>query len=231
MDDLLNEGKVVRGWLGVVIQSLDDDLAKSLGLDSKHGVVVNDLTPDGPAAKAGIRRGDVILEFQGTSIKDADHLQSLVAARDPGSSATVKIVRDGKERTVRIGLGERPLNPEQTIRGESEDNQKDEESTKATPAASLGFSVTPLTSALSRELGYSDEQGVVVEEVARGGPAATKNIRRGDLIKEVNRKPVSSVKEFEQAIKEVKPGEAVLLLLRRDQTTFFTAIKASEEKN
>jgi serine protease Do len=228
MDDLLNQGKVVRGWLGVVIQSLDEDLATSLKLGSKRGVLVNDVSPDGPADRAGIRRGDVILEFEGTEVKDADHLQSLVAGRDPGSPASLRIHRDGKDRKVSVGLGERPTNPQEAMRGETPD-ERDQES-KAIPAASLGFSVEPLTSALARELGYTGEEGVVVGEVSRGGPAAQKNLRRGDLIQEVNGKAVTSVKEFEAAIKNLKPGDAALLLVLRDETTFFTAVRVPEKK-
>jgi len=228
MDDLLNQGKVVRGWLGVVIQSLDEDLASGLKLGSKRGVLVNDVSPGGPADRAGIRRGDVILEFEGTEVKDADHLQSLVAGRDPGSPATLRIHRDGKDRKVSAGLGERPSNPQQAMRGGSE-SEGDQE-TKSTPAASLGFSVEPLTPALAREHGYTGEGGGVVGGVDRGGPASQKNIRRGDLIQEVNGKAITSVKEFEAAIKDLKPGEAALLLILRDETTFFTAVRVPEEK-
>ncbi len=94
MDDLLNRGKVVRGWMGVQIQSVDDDLAAGLGLDSKRGVVIADLTPGGPADRAGMKHGDVVLDFNGTPVKDPDHLQSLVAAQDPGKPASLKVRRD-----------------------------------------------------------------------------------------------------------------------------------------
>ena len=230
MDDLLNEGKVVRGWLGVVIQPLDDELAASFGLDSKRGVVVNELTKGGPADRAGIKRGDVILDFEGTPVKDADHLQSLVAARDPESAVNLRVRREGKDRTIQIKLGERPQNPREAFAHRGEGGGEEGGEPAAPVGERLGLRVEPLTPNLARELGYEGDNGVVVGEIDRSGPAATKNVRRGDLIKEVNRKPVTSVADFDAALKEVKPGESALLLLQRDETTFFTAIKVSEKK-
>jgi serine protease Do len=231
MDDLLNEGKVVRGWLGVVIQSIDEDLASSLKLDTKRGVLINDVSPGGPADKAGLRRGDVILDFEGTQVKDADHLQSLVAAQDPGSPADLRVRRDGKDRKLSVDLGERPSDPQQAMRGGSDRGTEEDEETKATPAVSLGLTVEPLTPAVARQLGYTDEKGVVVTDIDRSGPAVSKNIRRGDLIQEVNGKAITSVKDFEEAIDSLKAGEAALLLLRRDETTFFTAVRVPEDKD
>jgi len=230
MDDLLNRGKVVRGWLGVQIQSLDEDLAASLGLDSKRGVIVNDLTSGGPAEKAGLKHGDVVLELNGTPVKDADHLQSLVAAQDPGSPVNLKVRRDKKDVNVKVGLGERPTNPREAFaRGDTEDR---DEGGKPSPAAAtrLGLDIVPLTPRLAQELGYEDDRGVVVDGVSRSGPAAAKNIRKGDLIQEINRQKVTSIDEFNAVMKDVEPGETVLLLIRRDDTTFFTALKVQEEK-
>ncbi|HWN83167.1 MAG TPA: PDZ domain-containing protein, partial [Candidatus Udaeobacter sp.] len=228
MDDLLNRGKVVRGWLGVQIQSLDDDLATGLGLDSKRGVVVNDLTAGGPAERAGLKHGDVILQFNGAAVKDADNLQSLVAAQDPGKPAELKIRRDGKDMTVKVDLGERPSNPRDAFgrSGPSEDG----EMPTAPAGRELGIKVGPLNESRARELGYEDDQGVVVEDVQRGGPAAAKNIRAGDLVKEVNRKPVTSVKEFNNAVSDLKAGDTALLLVRRGDQNFFAAVKLSGSK-
>jgi serine protease Do len=226
MDDLLNEGRVVRGWLGVQIQPLDDDMAEGFGLDSKRGVIINDLTDGGPAEKAGLEHGDVILEFEGTGVKDADHLQALVAAQDPGSPAAVKVLRDGRRKTIHVDLGERPKNPIEAFRRDRGDDREE-----ATPAAGrLGLEVTPLTPSLARDLELDDAEGVVVQEVLRGGPAARKNIRRGDLIREVNRQPVDSMADFNTALEDMEPGETALLLLQRGETTFFTAVKMVAEE-
>jgi serine protease Do len=221
MDDLLSRGKVVRGWLGVQIQPLDDDLAASLKLDSKRGVIINDLTSGGPAEKAGLKHGDVILEFQGTEVKDADHLQSLVAAQDPGSPAEVKVLRDGKRKNFEVDLGERPRNPMEAFReGDGGGDAKE------VPAAGrLGLEIEPLTRELARDLGVEDEEGVVVREVRRDGPAARKNIRPGDVIREVNRRQVSTLAGFNEAMGEVDAGETVLLLIQRGETSFFVAVK------
>jgi serine protease Do len=230
MDDLLNRGKVVRGWLGVQIQSLDEDLAASLGLDSKRGVIVNDLTSGGPAEKAGLKHGDVVLELNGTPVKDADHLQSLVAAQDPGSPVELKVRRDKKDVNVKVDLGERPSNAREAFARGDTGGREDEEKPVPAAATKLGLAIIPLTPRLAQELGYEDDEGVIVEGVSRGGPAATKNIRQGDLIQEVNRKRVTSIEEFNQVMKDMKPGETVLLLLRRGETTFFTAVKVQEEE-
>jgi serine protease Do len=228
MDDLLNRGKVVRGWLGVQIQSLDEDLATGLGLDSKRGVVINDLTAGGPAERAGLKHGDVILQFNGAAVKDADNLQSLVAAQDPGKPAELKVRRDGKDMNIKVDLGERPSNPRDAFgrSGPSEDGE-----TPSAPAGrELGIKVGPLNESRARELGYEDDQGVVVEDVQRGGPAAAKNIRAGDLIKEVNRRPVNSVKEFNNAVSDLKAGDTALLLVRRGDQNFFAAVKLAGSK-
>jgi serine protease Do len=228
MDDLLNRGKVVRGWLGVQIQSLDEDLATGLGLDSKRGVVINDLTAGGPAERAGLKHGDVILKFNGAPVKDADHLQSLVAAQDPGKPAELQVRREGKDVNVKVDLGERPTNPRDAF-GRATPSE-DEETPTAPAGRELGIKVIPLTEARARELGYEDDSGVVVEDVLRGGPAATKNIRPGDLIKEVNRRPVSSVKEFNSTISDLKAGDTALLLVRRGEQNFFAAVKIAGVK-
>jgi serine protease Do len=228
MDDLLNRGKVVRGWLGVQIQSLDEDLATGLGLDSKRGVVINDLTNGGPAERAGLKHGDVILKFNGDAVKDADHLQSLVAAQDPGKPAELGVRRDGKDMTVKVDLGERPSNPRDAFG--SGTPQEEDETPTAPAGRELGIKVAPLTEARAREFGYEDDSGVLVEDVLRGGPAATKNIRQGDLIKEVNRKPVTSVKEFNAAVSELKAGDTALLLVRRGEQNFFAAVKMAGAK-
>ncbi len=231
MDDLLNRGKVVRGWLGVQIQSLDEDLAASLGLASKHGVIVNDLTSGGPAEKSGLKHGDVVLELNGAPVKDADHLQALVAAQDPGSPVNLKVRRDKKDVTVKVDLGERPSNPREAFaRSGSGDGDEDEKQSAPAAATRLGIDIVALTPRLAQELGYGDDEGVVVDGVSRSGPAAAKNIRKGDLIQEINRRQVRSIDEFNEVMRGVKPGETVLLLVRRGETTFFTALKVQEEK-
>jgi serine protease Do len=227
MDDLLNEGRVVRGWLGVVIQSIDEDLAESFDLDSKSGVLINDLTADAPADRAGIQRGDVVVEFEGKPVKDADHLQNLVAARNPGETVELVVVRDGKRKRFEVKLGERPANPRQLLAGGDGSRGG-----AADLTGRLGLEVEPLTERLARELNLDDDaSGVVVTEVRRGSPAATKNIRQGDLIVEVNQEAVTSVGDLTAALRDVKEGEPVLLLLRRGQTTFYTAVKMPETRD
>jgi len=175
-----------------------------------------------------LKHGDVILKFNGAPVKDADHLQSLVAAQDPGKPAELQVRREGKDVNVKVDLGERPTNPRDAF-GRATPSE-DEETPTAPAGRELGIKVIPLTEARARELGYEDDSGVVVEDVLRGGPAATKNIRPGDLIKEVNRRPVSSVKEFNSTISDLKAGDTALLLVRRGEQNFFAAVKIAGVK-
>jgi serine protease Do len=226
MDDLLNEGRVIRGWLGVVIQTVDDDLAAGFDLPAKTGVLINDLTEDGPADRAGVERGDIILEFEGTPVRDADHLQILVAAVSPGTKVELEVLRDGREKRIRVKLGERPVNPREAFARQSDEGERQN------LASRLGLDIEPLTARVARELGYDDvDEGLVVSDVRRGSVAATKNIREGDLILEVNRQEPDSIEEIDEILADVEEGDAVLLLLRRGQTTFYTAVKMPPADN
>ncbi len=129
-----------------------------------------------------------------------------------------------------MDLGERPTNAREAFRagGESDPESGKEEEESSPAGLELGIKVAPLNDARARELGYEDDEGVVVDDVARGGPAANKNIRAGDLIKEVNRRPVKSVSDFRGAVSDLKPGETALLLVRRGEQNFFAAVKVAE---
>ncbi len=220
MNDLLNEGRVIRGWLGVVIRTVDEDLAAGLDLETQRGVLINDLTEDGPAHQAGVERGDVVLEFNGTEVKDADHLQNLVAAVKPGGSCELEVWRDGKRRDLAVKLGERPEDPSAVFAGGSEPSASD-------AVAQLGLSLRELPAAEAREMDL--EQGVLVHGIRRGSPAAAKNIRQGDVLLEVDRQGVSSPKDVAAALDDLEPTDPVLLLLQRGQTTFYTALKMPAE--
>ena len=215
MEELRDSGKVTRGYLALLPQDIDEKLAKAMNLKSMEGSLVGNVTPGGPADKAGIKRGDVITEVDGNKIKDSTQLRNVVAAVKPGTKLHITLLRDGKEMKVTAELDERPK--------ESEAPVPEKEEGKA--EAKLGLSVQDLTPDIEEQLGYKGEKGVVVTSVVPGSPADEAGIAVGDLIKEINRKEVKSASEFSKSISQAKDGDTLLFLLRRGENTFFVAVE------
>ena len=201
MTQLINRGKVVRGWLGVAIQDLSPELAAGFGVKEDAGVLVADVMKDGPAAAGGLKPGDVIVEFGGSAIKDVPDLQKRVAAIEPGRAAPVKVMREKKSVTLSIKIGEQP----------TDDAMEAEESRDEI----LGLTVEPLTPETAQQRRLAARSGLLVTEVAPGSAGAAAGIRPGDAILEVNRKPVSDADAFRQAVVGLKPGESVPVYLQR----------------
>jgi len=216
MEQIVEHGKVIRGYLGITIQGLDADMAKAFGLPQGGGALVGDVSPNSPAAKAGIQRGDVILELNGQKVNSPDDLSVHVSQMPPGSVAHLKVFRNGQTRDVDITLGEFPENPESAAAGGQ----------GVAPGTGLqGLQVENLTPDLARQLGLRTTQtGVVVTAVDPSSPAATAGIQPGDLIQEVNHKPVHNVSEYQQAI-AASGTQPVLLLINRGGTTHFVLIQ------
>jgi Do/DeqQ family serine protease len=201
MTQLINRGKVVRGWLGVAIQDLSPELAAGFGVREDAGVLVADVMKDGPAAAGGLKPGDVIVEFGGTAIKDVSDLQKRVAAIEPGRAAPVKVMREKKSVTLNIKIGEQPT--DDAIEAEE---GRDE---------ILGLTVEPLTPETAQQRRLAARSGLLVTEVAPGSAGAAAGIKPGDAILEVNRKPVSDAEVFRQVVAGLKPGESVPVYLQR----------------
>jgi serine protease Do len=219
MDELVSQGKVTRGYLALMPQDIDENIAKAWKLKSTEGALVGDVTANGPADKAGIRRGDVITSFNGKKIQNSAQLRQTVAQADPGTTAKITLVRDGREMPLSVVLGERPKDL-----GSRSDQE--EEAPEETTGEKLGLSVQTLTADVARQLGYRNEEGVVVSGVTSGSPAAEAGLRRGDLIKEVNRSEVTTAQEFKRLVARVPSGDSVVLLVnRRGQNTFYAAIQ------
>ena len=216
LPQLKEKGRVVRGWLGVMVQKVTPELAQSFGLAEGKGALVAQVQERSPAAKAGIKKGDIILKFEGKEISEMDELPRLVAGTPVGKKANVVIFRDKKEMSLTVDLGEMP-----------------EEEKEITPAReggnNLGISVQELTPELANQLGIMDTEGVIVNKVEPGGPAAEVGIRKGDLIKEVNRKPVKNMRAYLEAIGKVKPGENVLLFIKRGEDSLFIVLKSDKK--
>jgi len=219
MHQLVATGKVSRGFLGLLPQDIDPGLAKAMNLKDTKGCLVGDVNKDGPADKAGIKRGDVITKFNGTEVENSVQLRNLVAEAGPGSDANVHVLRDGRERNIVVKLGERPKNLAANTTGEPSEDRS--------AAEKFGLSVQELTAAAEKALGYHNEHGVLVASVKPESPADEAGIQKNDLIKEVNRAPITTVSDFRKAFEHVGKGESVALLIRRGDNTFYVALQVT----
>jgi serine protease Do len=214
MDTLIKHGKVTRGYLGVMLQNIDPSLEKALDLKSTDGALVADVTSGGPADKAGFKRGDVILSYNGEPVKDTVQIRNEVAKGAPGSSAHVKVLRDGQEVDMTVELAERPADL-----GHSQPNSEEAQKPK------LGLSIQTLTPQLAQQLGYQNEHGVVVVDVESGSPADDVGLQRGDLIKEADRVPLNTAGDFARVVAGHSSGDSIALLVQRGPNTFYAAIE------
>jgi len=215
MDQIIAHGKVIRGFLGVTIQSVDPDMAKAFGLSRGGGALVGDVSPDSPAAKAGVQRGDIVLELNGQEIKGPQDLSVRVSQAAPGSVAHLKIFRNGQAKDVDVTLGEFPekVGAAGAQPGESG------------PAGLKGIQVQNLTAEIARQLQLPPStQGVVVSEVDPSSAAAAAGLQRGDVIQEVNRKAVHNVDQYREALAGAAE-KTVLLLVNRAGTTHYLIVQ------
>jgi len=207
---LQEKGHVTRGWLGVSIQEVTPELAKSFGLKESKGALVAQVVSGSPAEKAGIEQADVIVEFDGKNVADSKDLPRMVASTPVGKDVTIKLSRDGKvlDRQVKVG----------------EMEEKGEVAKTPSSKKSLGITAQDLTPEIAKGLGLKRETGVVVTGVESGSPAADAGIRTGDVIREVNRKPVKDAQDFIQKVEKAKDQDNVLLFLQRGQNSLFAAV-------
>ncbi len=208
---LQKTGHVIRGMLGVRIQDVTPELAKYFGLDEIRGAIVAMVVADGPAEKAGILQGDVIVTFNGQAVADSKDLPRIVAATPVGETVTVQVIREGKKISLTAMIGE--------MKDEDASENPDDSSHK-----SLGVSVQNLTPQIADELGLRKRTGVVVTDVEPGSAAAEARLRKGDVIREVNRKPVTNVTDFVREIEQTESGKGLLFLIERNQSTMFVTI-------
>ncbi len=221
MEDLIKYGKKTRGWLGVSIQSLTPELAEKFGIEDADGALVGDVVKGSPAEKAGIMRGDIVLEYNGKKVKSADSLRNAVAQTKAGAQVNIKILRKGKEYNIAVTITESPKEPgEAKIESVPEDAMRGE--------ALAGLEVIELTKEIAHQLGLNrDEKGVVILKVETGSAAEEANLRRGDVIQEIDTKKVATINDFNKIASAIKPGATVLLFINRGGQKFYTAIKAS----
>lgn len=211
----LEKGKIIRGWLGVSIQDVTPELAKSFNLKDTKGALVADVVKDSPAQKGGIERGDIVVSLDGKPVSSAHELSRTVAGTAPNTKVKIEVIRSGKRQGLTVQLG--------TMPGEVEEESK-------AVATELGLSVQTLTPELAEQFEWPlDERGVLITGVDSGGAAEDGGLRRGDLIKEVNHKPVQTVDDYKRQLKKAKQGESVLFLIKRGNQTFFATVKKGTE--
>jgi serine protease Do len=215
---LHNKGSVTRGWLGVAIQSISPDLLKAFNLEDTHGALVADVVSDGPAAKAGLQRGDVIVGFNSNTVQDSTELPRLVAAIAPGTKIQLEVVRGGKKITIPVTLGTLPEEKEASAKLQPPDVEE-----------SLGLRVEAITPEVARSLRLDNAKGVVVARVAPDSPAAEAGIQRGDIVREVNRQPVMDLESYTEATSHLTPNAPALFLLERRGSSLYVALKPSKE--
>lgn len=211
-EKLRSNGEIERGWLGVTIQDLDKDLAKAFGISEAAGALIANVEKGSPADQAGLKRGDVIVGVDGVPIASVRDLSRKVAAIDPDTEVEFQIIRKGKQQTLTVEVGERPSR----IRGQKREEDSSEDK--------LGLFVAPLTPERARELGIPADKGVLVQGVQPGSPADQAGLQGGDIILEINRKPVSSIEDLQQLIGEAEGP--MLFFIRRGDATFFVTLKS-----
>ncbi len=211
MDSIIKHGRVIRGWLGVSIQNLTPELAKSLGIKQQTGVLVADVVKDSPAAKAGLKRGDVITHLDGKPVTDATNLRNTVAAAAPGKAVELKFIRDNKENSARVTLTE----------------YKERKVTKKIDYNNVlkGITVQELTPALRDQLELpANAGGVIITNISADSPSQAA-LQVNDIIIEVNRQEIRTLNDYDQAVSKIQESDTVLLLVYRDGGTIYITIR------
>ncbi len=220
VEQLLKDGKVHRGMLGINIQNITDDTAKALDIKDRNGVLVSNVKSGGAADKAGVKRGDIITSINGEKTEDSNVLRNKVAGTAPGTEIKLSIVRDGKELELTAKLDEFNLtDAKKSAPGRGDDENGAEPQNQS---GKLGLSLQPVTPQVAKQLGLDAEEGMVVTEVDPSGPAAEEGVSRGDVILEINKKPVKSIADVQAAINASGERPVLLLISRRGQTIYLT---------
>jgi serine protease Do len=212
VSQIREKGKVVRGWIGVSVQTVTPEMAQAFGLKDTKGALVGEVVPGGPAEAAGIKRGDVIISFDGKTVSGLSDLPVAVAETPVGKSAEVKVIREGKEFTLTIQVAEMP-------------EGRIASAPANVPKGNLGISIDNINPRWRAEFKIRDRSGVVITDIAPDSPAAEAGLQSGDVIKEVNRKPVNNINDYHNIVAETKGNRPLLFLIKRGGQTFFVSIK------
>lgn len=214
MKQLIEKGRVVRGYIGVFIQPVTEEIAEQFGLKGTEGALVSDVMPDTPASKGGIQRGDVIVKFEGRAVERVSQLQRYAADTTPGAVVALTLIRDKQERVVKVTLGELP------------------EASPGIREVSLqyGITVEELTREMARRYDVKPGVGVLIAKVEDGSPAERDGLEKGDIVLEANRTPVTSLNQFERILQQLVAGEDVLVLVSRNKHSRFQVLHGLKTK-
>ncbi|PIE56372.1 MAG: serine protease [Desulfobulbus propionicus] len=213
-NQLLKKGKVTRGWLGVIIQDVDEELAQSFNLENAEGILISEVTPDSPAKKAGIEQGDVLLSMDGVPLKGVTDLRNRVAMVPPGSKVEFEVVHDGRSRNITVSIGEQPKNIGRLTGGTSSDDSLSE----------MGLHLQPLTPEIADQLGYEEDQGLLIADVEPDSPADRADLTEGQLIEEVNKVRVRTLNDLKKALKKGHSAQRVLLRVRTGEYSRYVVL-------
>ncbi len=218
VEQLQNKGKVVRGWLGVLVQQITPEIAESLNLSQPEGALVSDVTPGGPADKAGIKRGDVIVAFDGNKIEDMPDLPKTVATNEPGTKSKLTFLRNGKEKTVDLTLGELP---EEVAVSTSVTNNNVERN--------LGLIVQEINPQIQRRFRLEESKGVIITNVNPDSIGYEAGLMAGDIILEMNKQHIENLDDYRKSVDSLKEGQTALLLVQRARNTIYVALKIEDQ--
>jgi len=212
---LRKNGKVARGWLGILIQDVNEDLAKSFGRKVSGGALISEVTDNSPARKSGLLQGDIVTMINGTPVNDVADLRNTIAMTPPNTELTLRILRDGKEKDMVVTVGEQPA-----------DMKSIAKKMTATSLSEMGLTLQDLTSEVAEQFGYSKDQGVLIADVEPDSPAAQVGLQAGQLVEEVNRVRVHNLKELQQALKKSNNPKQVLLRVRAGENSQYVVLQS-----
>ncbi|HEY6364635.1 MAG TPA: DegQ family serine endoprotease [Candidatus Binatia bacterium] len=213
LPELKNGGKITRGWLGVSIQGITPDLAASLGLEQVKGALVSNVVHNGPADRAGIKAGDVIVGYEGKAINNANDLPSLVAGTPVGKTVSLQVLRGEKETPIAVAV---------------EKMREEEVIASTTETGDLGLTVEQITPDIADDLGLEQTHGVVVTAVAPNGPGDEAGFQPGDIFREINRQPVRNLSDYRKIMASAAHGKSILFLVQREDNAIFLALRKEE---
>ncbi|MCD6487130.1 MAG: DegQ family serine endoprotease [Syntrophobacterales bacterium] len=213
LPNLRTKGKVVRGWLGVSVQGITEDIAKNLKLKTAEGALVSDVFKGDPAEKAGIKAGDVIVEIDGKIVKNTHELIKIIAGVAVGEKVKIKVLRDGKKKTFTVKVTERPESKEQVGVESKEIGEF------------FGMTVQGITPEIAEHLGLPNITGVIIAQVKNGGPADEAGIQTGDIVRRINKSEISSLKDYQHVMAKAGSADTVLVLIQRGKSKFFAVIR------
>ena len=203
-------GKVTRGWLGVVIQNMDKNLAESFGLKQAGGILISEVQKDSPASAAGLQQGDVILKLDGVELQNVSDLRNRVALLQPGSKAMLDIMRNGREKQIQVTIGEQPVNFNKKSLGMNSDGSLEK----------FGLTLQQLTPELAKKFGYKENSGLIISDVTSGSPAEAAGLKPGQLVEEVNRERVRNLNDLEKALKKSQSDKILLRVRAGNYSTY-----------